>query len=144
SALGRGYNPELEIDLDESLTMVDVGDVQVIPANIEKSFDQVARALGFIAERGLFPVVLGGDHCLGYPDIRGLAPDVAGNAGIIPFGRPSGLSERFYDGRMHGSPFFHATNIPNVPPTNLVQIGIGGWTGSRDGMKNARDRKATV
>jgi agmatinase len=45
---------------------------------------------------------------------------------------------------MHGSPFFHATNIENAPPSNLVQIGIGGWTGSREGLKNARNRQATV
>src|SRR5260370_38696561 len=45
---------------------------------------------------------------------------------------------------MDGSPFFHATNIANAPATNLVQIGIGGWVGSKPGMKVARDRKATV
>jgi agmatinase len=45
---------------------------------------------------------------------------------------------------MHGSPFFHATNIPNAPATNLVQIGIGGWQGSKDGIKIARERSATV
>jgi hypothetical protein len=25
------------------------------------------------------------------------------------------------------TPWFHATDIPNVPPENLVQISIGGW-----------------
>ena len=54
------YNPSLGIDLGESLTIVDVGDVSVIPANIEKSFDQIALAVGYIHERGVFPVVLGG------------------------------------------------------------------------------------
>ena len=39
SLLGTGYNPSLGVDLIESLNMVDVGDVSVIPANIEKSFD---------------------------------------------------------------------------------------------------------
>ena len=31
------------------------------------------------------------------------------------------------DERMHTTPWYHATNIPNVPAKNLVQIGIGGW-----------------
>jgi len=144
SALSYGYNPERGIDLKESLTMVDAGDIQVIPANIEKSFDQIALALGYITERSVFPVVLGGDHSIGYPDIRGTAPYIDGNIGIIHFDRHSDLSEKTYDERMHGSPFFHATNIPNAPATNLVQIGIGGWTGSKAGMGNARERKATV
>jgi agmatinase len=144
SALGYGYNPERGIDLRESLNMADVGDIQVIPANIEKSFDQIALAIGYITERSVFPVVLGGDHSIGYPDIRGTAPYIDGNIGIIHFDRHSDLSEKTYDERMHGSPFFHATNIPNAPATNLVQIGIGGWTGSRPGMRIARERKATV
>ncbi len=92
----------------------------------------------------VFPEVLGGDHSIGYPDVRGTAPYIDGNIGIIHFDRHSDLSEKTYDERMHGSPFFHATNIPNAPSTNLVQIGIGGWTGSRPGMKVACERKATV
>jgi agmatinase len=143
SGLGSGYNYELGIDLIESLEMVDVGDVSVIPANIEKSFDQIDKAVAYIHERGVFPVILGGDHSIGYPDVRGLAPYVDGNIGIIHFDRHTDMSEYNFDERMHGTPFFHATNIPNAPPANLVQIGIGGWTGSRAGVRNARERGAT-
>ncbi|MGH2560487.1 MAG: agmatinase family protein [Thermomicrobiales bacterium] len=144
SGLSSGYNFEAGIDLRESLTMVDVGDVTVIPANIEKSFDQIDKALAYIHERAVFPVVLGGDHAIGYPDIRGLAPYVDGNVGIIHFDRHSDMSETNLDERMHGTPFFHATNIPNAPPSNLVQIGIGGWLGNRAGVRNTRERGATV
>lgn len=144
SALGSAYNPVLGLDLNESLTMVDVGDVSVIPANIEKSFDQIDKAVAYLHERAVFPVILGGDHSIGYPDIRGLAPFVDGNIGIIHFDRHSDLAEQSLDERMHGSPFFHATNIPNAPPANLVQIGIGGWTGSHEGLRVARERRATV
>ena len=144
SALGTGYNFELGVDLFESLAIVDVGDVTVIPANIEKSFDQIDKAVAYLHERAVFPIILGGDHSIGYPDIRGLAPYVDGNIGIIHFDRHSDLSEYNLDERMHGTPFFHATNIPNAPPANLVQIGIGGWTGSRGGVKVARERQATV
>jgi agmatinase len=143
SALGSGYNFELGVDLIESLDMVDVGDVSVIPANIEKSFDQIDKAVAYVHERGVFPVVLGGDHSIGYPDVRGLAPYVDGIIGIIHFDRHTDMSELNFDERMHGTPFFHATNIPNAPPSNLVQIGIGGWTGSRAGVKNARNKGAT-
>lgn len=144
SSLGSTYNPSMGVDLIESLDMVDAGDVSVIPANIEKSFDQIALAVSYLHERNVFPVILGGDHSIGYPDIAGIAPYIDGNVGIIHFDRHSDLSEFNIDERMHGTPFFHATNIPNAPPANLVQIGIGGWTGSRDGLKVARDRQATV
>jgi agmatinase len=144
SGLGSGYNFETGVDLWESLDIVDVGDISVIPANIEKTFDQIDKAIGYIHERAVFPVVLGGDHSIGYPDVRGIAPQIDGNVGIIHFDRHSDLSEYNFDERMHGTPFFHATNIPNAPATNLVQIGIGGWTGSRAGVKVARERQATV
>ena len=144
SGLPSGYNFEMGVDLIESLTMVDVGDVTVIPANIEKSFDQIDKAIAYLHERAVFPVILGGDHSIGYPDVRGLAPYVDGNIGIIHFDRHSDLSEYSLDERMHGTPFFHATNIPNAPATNLVQIGIGGWNGNRAGVKVSRERQATV
>jgi agmatinase len=144
SGLHSGYNFERGVDLYESLDIVDVGDVSVIPANIEKTFDQIDRAVAYIHERGVFPVILGGDHSIGYPDIRGLAPYIDGNIGIIHFDRHSDLSEYNIDERMHGTPFFHATNIPNAPASNLVQIGIGGWTGNRSGVTTARERRANV
>jgi agmatinase len=144
SLLGTGYNPSLGIDLVESLNLVDVGDVNVIPANIEKSFDQIDKAVSYIHERAVFPVILGGDHSIGYPDIRGLAPHIDGNIGIIHFDRHADISEYSMDERMHGSPWFHATNIPNAPPTNLVQIGIGGWNQPRDWYSISRERRTTI
>lgn len=144
SELGSPFNPGMGVNLTESLEMVDAGDIQIIPSNLEKSFDQIAKGIAYVAEREIFPVVLGGDHSIGYPDVRGLSPYIDGNIGIIHLDRHSDISEYSMDERMHGSPFFHATNIPNAPPSNLVQIGIGGWAGSREGLKVAREREATV
>ncbi|HVC80745.1 MAG TPA: agmatinase family protein [Chloroflexota bacterium] len=144
SALTSLYNFELGMDLSESLTMCDLGDVYVIPANIEKSFDQISQAISHVHAAGAFPVVLGGDHSIGYPNVRGIAPQIEGNIGIIHFDRHSDTDETNMDERMHGTPFFHATNIPNAPPTNLVQIGIGGWLSSRTAVAVSRERRATV
>src|SRR6476620_3454107 len=144
SSLYSGYNFELGIDLIESLEMVDAGDITVIPANIEKSFDQIDKGIAYLHEHATFPVVFGGDHAIGYPDIRGLAPYVDGNIGILHFDRHTDMGELNIDERMHGTPFFHATNIPNAPPVNLVQIGIGGWQAPRPGVKVGRSRGTTV
>ncbi len=138
------YNPGMGVDLSQSLQMVDLGNIQVIPSNLEKSFDQIAKALAYISEREVFPVVLGGDHAIGYPDVRGISPYIDGNIGIIHFDRHADLSEESLDERMHGSPFFHATNIPNAPPSNLVQIGVGGWSSPPEWFKTARERNATM
>jgi agmatinase len=144
SALYDSYSVDLAVDLQEELDLVDAGDVFVIPSNIEKSFDQIDRAVSFIAGNGVFPVVLGGDHSIGYPDVRAIAPHIDGKVGIIHLDRHIDIQERDMDERMHTTPWFHATNIANAPPANLVQMGIGGWYGSRPGVKVARNRNTTV
>jgi agmatinase len=138
------YSYELGVDLREQLNVVDVGDVFTIPANIEKSFDQISRGMSHVMEHGAFPVVLGGDHSIGYPTVRGLAPWVDGNVGIIHFDRHVDTQETDLDERMHTTPWFHATNIGNAPAVNLVQIGIGGWQAPRPGVKVGRGRGTTV
>ena len=144
SALYDGLSSDMGVDLVEELNLCDAGDIFVIPSNLEKSFDQIDRAVSFVHERGVFPVVIGGDHSIGYPDVRAIAPHIDGKVGIIHLDRHIDIQERDMDERMHTTPWFHATNIPNAPPSNLVQMGIGGWYGSRPGMKVARERNTTV
>jgi agmatinase len=138
------YSFEYGVDLREQLNVVDIGDIFTIPANLEKSFDQISRGISHVVEQGVFPVVLGGDHSIGYPTVRGVAPWVDGPVGIIHFDRHVDTQEFDLDERMHTTPWFHATNIPNAPATNLVQIGIGGWQAPRAGVKIGRDRGSTI
>jgi agmatinase len=138
------YNFEMGVDLREQLNMVDIGDVCAIPGNLEKSFDQISKAMSHVVSAGVFPVVLGGDHSIGYPTIRGLAPHTDGNVGIIHFDRHVDTQELDLDERMHTTPWFHATDIKNAPATNLVQIGIGGWQAPRAGVKVGRGRGTTI
>jgi agmatinase len=144
STLYGTYSFELAVDLRESITMCDLGDIFTIPGNIEKSFDQITKAVSHVFESGAFPVVLGGDHSIGYPTVRGVAPHLNGNLGIIHFDRHVDTQETDLDERMHTTPWFHATDIPNVPPKNLVQIGIGGWQAPRPGVKVCRERETTI
>lgn len=138
------YCYELGVDLREQLNMVDIGDVFTIPGNLEKSFDQISQAMAHVYQRGVMPVILGGDHSIGYPTIRGMAPYVDGNIGIIHFDRHVDTQETDLDERMHTTPWFHATNLKNAPATNLVQIGIGGWQSPRAGVKVGRERGTTI
>ena len=143
SALYTTYNYEMALDLRESLDLVDLGDVFTI-ANIEKSFDQISKAVSFVAGKGVFPIMIGGDHSIGYPCVRGLAEHVDGNVGIIHIDRHVDFQEKDMDERMHTTPWFHATNIPNAPPENLVQIGLGGWQCPRIGVKEALKRGSNI
>ena len=143
SALYTTYNYELGVDLREQLKMCDLGDVFTI-ANIEKSFDQITKAVSHVMSKGTMPVMLGGDHAIGYPCLRGVAENIDGKVGIIHLDRHADTQEKDMDERMHTTPWFHATDIPNAPAVNLVQVGIGGWQVPRAGVQVARERGTTI
>lgn len=165
SAVYDGYCVDGAVDLFEELDLCDAGDIFVIPGNIEKTFDQVSKGISHIYRSGAFPVIVGGDHSLGYPNVRGVAPHIEGNVGIIHFDRHLDTQDIDMDERMHTTPWYWTTNnhesvdhskahqhhhhmhdvgLSNCPPKNLVQIGIGGWYGNRPGTEVARDRGTSV
>lgn len=143
SALYQKYSFEHAVDLGESLKMCDVGDV-FCPANITKSHDQITKGVAHILSQGTLPMIMGGDHSIGYPCVRGVAQCVEGKVGIIHLDRHVDTQERDMDEIMHTCPWFHATNLANVPPSNLVQLGIGGWQVPRAGVRAGRERGTTV
>ncbi len=144
SALYTPYNYELGVDLREQMNLCDTGDVFTIPANIEKTFDQISRAVGHVFASGALPIILGGDHSIGFATVRGIAEQTDKRIGIIHFDRHADIQEKDLDERMHTTPWFHATNLPNVPASNLVQVGIGGWQVPRQAVKEARKRDTTI
>jgi agmatinase len=144
SALYTPYNYEMGVDLREQMTLCDAGDVFVIPANIEKTFDQISRAVGHVFSSGALPIIMGGDHSIGFATVRGIAQCTSKRIGIIHFDRHADIQEKDLDERMHTTPWFHATNMPNVPATNLVQIGIGGWQVPREAVAQIRERNTNV
>ena len=144
SALYTPYNYELGVDLREQMTLCDAGDVVTIPANLEKSFDQISRAVAHVFSSGAMPLILGGDHSIGFPTVRGVAQCTSKRIGIIHFDRHADIQEKDLDERMHTTPWFHATNLPNVPAVNLVQVGIGGWQVPREAVAQIRARNTNV
>ena len=144
SALYTPYNYELGVDLREQMSLCDAGDVFTIPANIEKTFDQITRATSHVFSSGAMPIIMGGDHSIGFPTVRGIAQCTSKKIGIIHFDRHADIQEKDLDERMHTTPWYHATNMPNVPATNLVQIGIGGWQVPREAVKEIRARNTNI
>jgi agmatinase len=144
SALYTPYNYERGIDLREQMSLCDAGDIFTIPANIEKSFDQISNGIAHVFSTGSMPIILGGDHSIGFPTIRGIASCTTKNIGIIHVDRHADIQEKDLDERMHTTPYFHATNLPNVKAKNLVQIGIGGWQVPRAAVKNMIDRETNI
>ena len=66
-----------DIDRDEhilqNVRVVDVGNVIAPPAQVEPTLDRISAVVATIIERRAMPVVLGGDHSITFPVLRGYA-----------------------------------------------------------------------
>jgi agmatinase len=135
SAVYDGYSVDGGVDLFEELDFCDAGDIFVIPGNIEKTFDQVSMAVSHIytsgATSGAFPIICGGDHSLGYPNVRGVAPHIDGNVGIIHFDRHIDMQDMDMDERMHTTPWYWTSNAHEDVEFHGPRPGTGPATPTR-------------
>ena len=60
-------------ELLRGITMADCGNVTVAPSDVLRNFKKLTEAVAKIVERGAFPVVIGGDHSVTFPVVRGLS-----------------------------------------------------------------------
>ena len=71
----------LTIPTLDKLKIVDVGDLNVYPADWEKTHASLRDSMGQITRTGAFPVILGGDHFITYPLVQGFGDAVANGGG---------------------------------------------------------------
>ena len=106
SHLLRPYNPSLGVSIFDHLSVIDYGDVPVVPGYIEESYERIREGLEPIHRAGVVPIVLGGDHSIALPELRAAAavhgplpscsstrtrtPGTPTSARSTPTGRPSG------------------------------------------------------
>src|SRR5437867_5508416 len=62
SRLLRPYHVEHEIEIFDHLSVVDAGDLSIIPGNIQVSYQVMVDGLRPILEAGVVPLAIGGDH----------------------------------------------------------------------------------
>ena len=139
------YNYESGVDLREQLNMVDIGDVFTIPGNLEKSFDQISQAMAHVVSKGVMPIVLGGDHSIGFPDHPRDGPVLDGNVGIIHFDRHVDTQEirpRRADAHHTVVPRHQHQERPRDQPGADRHRRLAERPGQ--GVKVGRERKSTV
>ena len=73
SALLRPFHSGFGIDLCETLSIVDYGDLPVAPGDTEGTYRRVEEALAPVVEAGVFPLALGGDHSITLAELRVIA-----------------------------------------------------------------------
>src|SRR5207245_8406819 len=73
SSLLRPYHPVLDVDVVETLSVIDYGDLPVAPGDTEGTYRRIEAGLAPLVDAGVFPLVLGGDHSITLPELRALA-----------------------------------------------------------------------
>ena len=103
------------------VTMADCGDIPVIPSEVLLNFDRLTKAVEKIVERGAFPVVVGGDHAITFPVVRGLSSYAP--LDIVHFDAHMDYSHEVQGVLYtHGSPIRRCRELPFV--RNITSIGI--------------------
>ncbi|MEZ5098545.1 MAG: agmatinase [Thermoleophilia bacterium] len=126
SVLLRPYNAEQRTAVFGSLSVIDHGDAPTVPGYVEDTFERVAAFAGRIAQAGVVPLALGGDHSVTLPQLRALAA-VHGPLGLVQLDAHSDLWDSFF-GRpySHGTVFRRAIDEGLVDPARCFQAGMRG------------------
>ena len=102
-------------------TVADVGDVDVWPTDVNSTFDNATRLTKAVLAAGALPVMLGGDHSVTYPVVRGFEDEAP-------------LHVIHFDAHIDYAPFIHDLRFTNMHPfrniaplphvLSLTQVGI--------------------
>ena len=78
--------------------IVDGGDVPILPTNVPATFDCITAGVRKVVSQGALPVLLGGDHAIPYPIVRG-------------FDEPLHVFQ--FDAHLDYEPFSHGLELTN-------------------------------
>ena len=138
SRLLRPYNPAQEIDIFEYCSVVDYGDVDVVPGYIERTYDKIVEAMRPIFDAGVIPIAMGGDHSITLGELRAAASK-HGKVALVQFDSHCDVWQEYFGEKYnHGTPFHYAAKEGLVATENSIQLGIRGPVYSPDDTEAAR------
>jgi agmatinase len=115
----------VQVNAGKVLSIVDYGDIAIDNDSTERSMRHVRDIVREIAEAGVVPIIIGGDHSLEYPNVAALA-DVHGkeNVSVIHF---DSHYDAWWGGAhliSHGLPVYRLINEGHVRAADYIQVGL--------------------
>ncbi|XP_015341156.1 agmatinase, mitochondrial isoform X1 [Marmota marmota marmota] len=140
SVMLRTVNPSTGALPFQSLTVADLGDVNVNLYNLQDSCRLIQEAYQKIVAAGCVPLTLGGDHTITYPILQALAKKY-GPVGLLHVDAhldtaDKALGEKLY----HGTPFRRCVEEGLLDCQRVVQIGIRGSSMTLDPYRYNRNQ----
>jgi agmatinase len=133
SALLRPYNPALGVNVVETLSIVDYGDLPVSPGDTERTYGQVEEGLAPLLDAGVFPLALGGDHSVTLAELRALARR-HGPLALVQLDAHGDTWEEYF-----GQRFFHGTTFKRALEEGLIESAASVQAGLRGSLYGAED-----
>ena len=126
SHLLRPYNPSLSVAIFDHLSVIDYGDLPVVPGFIEESYEKITTGLEEIHRAGVIPIVLGGDHSIALPELRAAAA-THGPVALVQFDSHADTWDAYFGKKYnHGTPFRRAVEEGLLDPERSIQVGMRG------------------
>lgn len=112
--------------------IADTGDADILPTNVEGSFENITEMTRAILDRGTMPVVLGGDHSITYPVVRAFDQPIH----VLHFDAHLDYAPFIHDLRFtNGHAFRHLSPMEHV--LSLTQIGIRSLRNTKEMMDDS-------
>jgi agmatinase len=129
-----GSRPSLALRTDglTDLRVVDAGDVEMPPGDIERALGALEAAVERVARAGAIPVVLGGDHSIAFPDAKGVANVLGhGRVSMIHFDAHADTGDIEFGSLWgHGQPMRRLIESGALRGDRFLQVGLRGyWPG---------------
>lgn len=120
------YNHQLRCAPVFDMTVADIGDVPFRSRfSLDLSHEDIESHLGILAENGVIPLSVGGDHSVTLPILRALGRDRP--VGLIHIDAHCDTSAPYEGTKFHhGGPFRQAVLDGALDPQRTIQIGIRG------------------
>ncbi len=140
-----GYRPHLPTGIDPlgELNVVDVGDVYVVPGQVELSLERITDVVELVAKAGKVPIVLGGDHTITFSNATGVARVHGfGEVAVVHFDAHADTGNT-QNGQLygHGTPMRRLIESGAVPGHRFVQIGLRGYWPEPDVIAWMREQR---
>jgi agmatinase len=124
SRLLRAYNYALDVQPFEDLSIIDYGDLQVVPSDIEDTYALLEREAGALYDGGVFPIAMGGDHSVILPLLRACARK-HGPVSLVQFDAHIDTWEKVFGKRYnHSTAIKRAIEEGLIDPHRSIQVGI--------------------
>lgn len=139
SARYSGYLPELNhIDVLEHLKIGDIGDLDVVPADVDETMSRIENFADTLWKSGKFLIGFGGDHGITYPIVKALAKQ-GKKVGIIHLdAHYDNLPSHNGDEFARCSPFARLYETEGVRNESIIHTGIHGPRNEARAGRNAQ------